>query len=189
MDAVFCVDCLEEALRTHGKPEIFNSDQGAQFTSEAFTNVLTREGMVISSDRRGRVFDNILVERLWRSVKHEDVSLKGYATMDELRVGLTEYFAFYNGERPHQSLGQQTPEVVYRTALGGGAKIVDKFAGAGGETPVPLRSTGGSPPAEARSTAQSKAKQQQTQQRQNRGSAVQLLVKSQEQLKTEAILS
>jgi putative transposase len=133
LEAEFCVDCLEDALRTHGKPEIFNSDQGAQFTSEAFTNVLTREGIVISMDGRGRVFDNIFVERLWRSVKHEDVYLKGYATMDELRVGLTEYFAFYNGERPHQSLGQQTPEVVYRTALGGGAKIVDKFSGAGGD--------------------------------------------------------
>jgi putative transposase len=158
LEARFCVDCLEEALRTHGKPEIFNSDQGAQFTSEAFTNVLTREGIVISMDGRGRVFDNLFVERLWRSVKHEDVYLKGYATMDELRVGLTEYFAFYNGERPHQSLGQQTPEVVYRTALGGGAKIVDKFSGAGGETPVPLRSTGVSPPAEARSTATATAK-------------------------------
>ncbi len=105
MDAVFCVDCLEEALRTHGKPEIFNSDQGAQFTSEAFTNVLTRAGIVISREGRGRVFDNLFVERLWRSVKHEDLSLKGTATMDELKVGLTEYFAFYNGERPYQSLG------------------------------------------------------------------------------------
>jgi putative transposase len=147
MDAVFCVDCLEEALRTHGKPEIFNSDQGAQFTREAFTNVLTGAGIGISSDGRGRVFDNLFVERLWRRVKHEDVSLKGYATMDEPRVGLAEYFAFYNSERAHQSLGQQTPEGVYRTALAGGAKIVDQFAGAGGETP-----------AEARATAQSNSK-------------------------------
>jgi putative transposase len=160
MEAVFCVDCLEDALRTHGKPEIFNSDQGSQFTSEAFTDVLTREGIVISRDGRGRVFDNIFVERLWRNVKHEDVYLKGYATMGELTVGLTEYFAFYNGERPHQSLGNQTPELVYRTAIGGGAMIVDKFGGAAGETPVPLRSTGVSPAAEARSTAtaQTKAK-------------------------------
>ena len=87
MDTIFCVDCLEDALRTHGKPEIFNSDQGAQFTSEAFTGVLKREGVTISRDGRGRVFDNLFVERLWRSVKHEDVYLKGYATMGELRVG------------------------------------------------------------------------------------------------------
>ena len=142
MEAVFCVDCLDEALRTHGKPEIFNSDQGSQFTSEGFTGVLKREGIAISMDGRGRAFDNIFVERLWRSVKHEDVYLKGYATMGELVLGLTEYFDFYNGERPHQSLGQKTPELVYRTAIGGGAVIVDKFGGAEEETPVPLRSTG-----------------------------------------------
>jgi len=142
MEAVFCVDCLDEALRTHGKPEIFNSDQGSQFTSEGFTGVLKRENIVISMDGRGRAFDNIFVERLWRSVKHEDVYLKGYATMGELVLGLTEYFDFYNGERPHQSLGQKTPELVYRTAIGGGAVIVDKFGGAEEETPVPLRSTG-----------------------------------------------
>jgi len=162
MEAVFCVDCLEDALRTHGKPEIFNSDQGAQFTSAAFTDVLKREGVVISMDGRGRAFDNIFVERLWRSVKHEDVYLKGYATMGELTVGLAEYFAFYNGERPHQSLGQKTPDVVYRTAVGGGAMILDKFGGAVEEPPVPLRSTGDSSTAEAKSkataTAKSKAK-------------------------------
>jgi len=160
MEAVFCVDCLEEALRTHGKPEIFNSDQGSQFTSEAFTGVLNREGVVISMDGRGRAFDNIFVERLWRSVKYENVYLKGYATMGELMVGLAEYFAFFNGERPHQSLGQETPDVVYRSAIGGGALIVDKFGGAVEEPPVPLRSTGGSSTAKARSqaTAQTKAK-------------------------------
>jgi len=158
MEAVFCVDCLEEAVRSHGKPEIFNSDQGAQFTSEAFTGVLKREGIAISMDGRGRAFDNIFVERLWRSVKHEDVYLKGYATMGELTIGLAEYFAFYNGERPHQSLGQQTPDVVYRTASGGGAKILDKFGGAVEESPVPLRSTGDSSTAEAKSTATATAR-------------------------------
>ncbi len=158
MEAIFCVDCLEEALRTHGKPEIFNSDQGAQFTSEAFTRVLKREEGLISMEGRGRAFDNIFVERLWRNVKHEDVYLKGYATMGELMLGLTEYFVFYNGERPHQSLGNQTPDVVYRTAIGGGALIVDKFGGAAGETPVPLRSTGVSPAAEARATTPSTTK-------------------------------
>jgi len=158
MEAVFCVDCLEDALRLNGKPEIFNSDQGAQFTSAAFTGVLQREGIVISMDGRGRAFDNIFVERLWRNVKHEDVYLKGYASMGELLVGLAEYFAFYNGERPHQSLDYLTPDVVYRTAVGGGAMIVDKFGGAVGEPSVPLRSSEGSPTAEATSKTKSKSK-------------------------------
>jgi len=149
MDAEFCVDCLEEALRRHGKPEIFNSDQGSQFTSDAFVGVLKREGVAISMDGRGRVFDNIFVERLWRTVKHEDVYLKGYATMIELTVGLAEYFSFYNGERPHQSLGQKTPDVVYKTAMGGGAMIVDKYPRAVDGPPVPLRSTGGPSTAES----------------------------------------
>ena len=90
MEAVFCVDCLEEALRTPGMPEIFNSDQGSQFTGKAFTGVLEREGVIISMDGRGRAFDNIFVERLWRSVKHEDVYLKGYDSISDLRAGLTE---------------------------------------------------------------------------------------------------
>jgi putative transposase len=127
MEAAFCVDCLEDALRHHGKPEVFNSDQGAQFTSSTFTGVLQREGSTISMDGRGRAFDNIFVERLWRNVKHEDVYLNGYATMGELLVGLTQYFAFYNGERPHQGLQYQTPNAVYASACGGGALIVDKY--------------------------------------------------------------
>ena len=127
MDASFCVDCLEDALRRHGKPEVFNSDQGSQFTSTAFTDVLKREGVTISMDGRGRALDNIFVERLWRNVKYEDVYLKGYANMAELMVGLAQYFAFYNAERPHQSLGYQTPEQVYRDGIGGGALIVDRF--------------------------------------------------------------
>lgn len=130
MDASFCVDCLEDALREYGKPEVFNSDQGAQFTSHAFTDVLKREGVAISMDGRGRALDNIFVERLWRSVKHEDVYLKGYGNMAELMVGLAQYFAFYNGERPHQSLGYQTPASVYRSGIGGGALIVDKYGSA-----------------------------------------------------------
>jgi len=178
MDTIFCINCLEESLLAHGKPEVFNSDQGSQFTSEAFTGVLKREGVVISMDGRGRAFDNIFVERLWRSVKHEDVYLKGYATMSELIVGLEEYFTFYNGERPHQSLEQRTPDVVYRTAIGGGAVIVDKFPRAVEEPPVPLRSTGGSSTTEARSEAKA-----------NRGSAVQLIVKSNVQPKLDALLS
>ena len=135
MEAVFCVECLEDALRVHGKPEIFNSDQGSQFTSEAFTNVLKREGVTISMDGRGRAFDNIFVERLWRSVKHEDVYLKGYANMEELMVGLAAYIAFYNGERPHQSLANRTPDEVFKTGTGGGALIVGKFGSVRGESP------------------------------------------------------
>jgi putative transposase len=103
MEAAFCVDCLEDALREHGKPEVFNSDQGSQFTRVAFTDVLKREAIAISMDGRGRAYDNIFVERLWRSVKHEDVYLNGYATMGELLVGLKKYFVFYNTERPHQA--------------------------------------------------------------------------------------
>jgi putative transposase len=130
MDASFCVDCLEDALREHGKPEIFNSDQGSQFTSKAFTDVLKREGVDISMDGRGRALDNIFVERLWRNVKYEDVYLKGYANMAEVMVGLAQYFAFYNAERPHQALGYETPASVYRSGVGGGALIVDKYSAA-----------------------------------------------------------
>jgi putative transposase len=157
MEAVFCVDCVEAALRTYGKPEIFNSDQGSQFTSAAFTDVLQREGVVISMDGRGRAFDNIFVERLWRSVKHEDVYLKGYATTGELLVGLAEYFAFYNGERPHQSLDYETPDVVYRMAIGGGALIVDKFPRATEGNPGE-RSATVAPTAAAKSIATAKTK-------------------------------
>ena len=127
LDSGFCVDCLEESLRVYGSPEIFNTDQGCQFTSDSFTGVLKLHGISISMDGRGRALDNIFVERLWRSVKHEDVYLKGYVTMLGLQLGLAEYFEFYNVERPHQSLGDLTPFQVYQTASGGGARIVDKF--------------------------------------------------------------
>ena len=155
MEAAFCVDCLEDALRTHGKPEIFNSDQGSQFTSSAFTGVLKREGVAISMDGRGRVFDNIFVERLWRNVKYEDVYPKGYATVGELTIGLAQYFTLYNGERPHQALGNRTPAEVYRSGVGGGALIVDKYPRAVEEPPVPLRSTDDSSTAESTSTTTS----------------------------------
>ena len=127
LEADFCVDCLEDALRIHGKPEIFNTDQGCQFTSHDFTGVLTREEIKISMDGRGRALDNIFVERLWRSVKYEDIYIKRYINMTELLLGLTEYFTFYNYERPHQSLAYETPDAVYQSAQGGGASIVDKF--------------------------------------------------------------
>ena len=127
MEASFCVDCLEEALRLHGKPEIFNSDQGSQFTSETFTDMLKAQEIAISMDGRGRALDNIFVERLWRSVKYEDIYLKGYSTLGQLFVGLTQYFAFYNNERPHQGLGNGTPGAVYASGQGGGAMIADRY--------------------------------------------------------------
>ncbi len=145
MDASFCVDCLEDAISSYGAPEIFNTDQGSQFTSEDFTKVLKREGVQISMDGRGRALDNIFVERLWRNVKYEDVYLKGYSTVPELLIGLSNYFAYYNGERPHQSLEYQTPDVVYASGHGGGASIPDHFSDARGESSVSLRYAGDSP--------------------------------------------
>ena len=127
MDAGFCVDCLEEAINHYGSPEMFNSDQGSQFTSEYFTGVLIENGITISMDGRGRALDNIFVERLWRTVKYEDVYLKKYDGIQNLLMGLTQYFLFYNEARWHQSLNYKTPNDVYQTAIGGGAKIVDKF--------------------------------------------------------------
>lgn len=139
LDSLFCIECLEQALRTFGTPEIFNSDQGCQFTSDAFTRVLKDHDITISMDGRGRALDNIFVERLWRTVKHEDVYLKGYTSMLELQQGLTEYFDFYNTQRPHQSLGYSTPRQVYGTASGGGALIVDKYRVAGNPEPAENR--------------------------------------------------
>jgi len=127
MEAEFCVACLEEALQRYGAPEIFNTDQGSQFTSEAFTGVLQAHDVRISMDGRGRALDNIFVERLWRSVKYEDIYIRGYSKVLELVIGLTAYFEFYNGRRLHQSLGYVTPDQVYLTGQGGGACIVDKY--------------------------------------------------------------
>ncbi len=138
MDASFAVDCLEDAFRRYGCPEIFNSDQGSQFTSTKFTKVLKREGCKISMDGRGRALDNVFVERLWRSVKYEDIYIKGYGGMDELTAGMTAYFTFYNGERPHQALSNLTPVEVYESGRGGGAKVVDRFGPKAVELPTSL---------------------------------------------------
>jgi putative transposase len=118
LEADFCVAALHRALAGR-KPEIFNSDQGSQFTSVGFTEVLQSAGVRISMDGRGRVFDNIMVERLWRSVKYEEVYLKDYATPREARSNLREHFVFYNEERPHQSLCYATPAEVYRGGRSG----------------------------------------------------------------------
>jgi len=112
MDMRFCVDALEEALQT-GEPEIFNTDQGAQFTSPIFTNTLINKGILVSMDGRGRALDNIFVERLWRSVKYENIYLMGYQDLFEAEDGLEQYFDFYNVERPHQSLRYQRPCEVH----------------------------------------------------------------------------
>ena len=128
LDSGFCVDSLNDALLAYGTPELFNTDQGSQFTSDAFLTALkAHESIGISMDGRGRALDNIFVERLWRSVKHEDIYLKGYATATELQLGIKNYFLFYNTERMHQSLGYSTPDKVYQAASGGGARIVDKY--------------------------------------------------------------
>ena len=117
MDSSFCVSALESAIRLYGRPNIFNTDQGAQFTSEAFTGVLKHHGIKISMDGKGRWMDNVLIERLWRSVKYENVYLYDYAYAADLRQGLKTYFAYYNSERTHQSLGSRTPNEVYHADM------------------------------------------------------------------------
>lgn len=117
MDTSFCVEALEEALGRFGKPEIFNSDRGSQFTAQAFVDVLRGAGVLISMDGKGRCIDNVFVERLWRSLKYEDVYLNVYDGVDEARGGIGKYFTFFNEVRPHQSLGYQTPDAIYRTSL------------------------------------------------------------------------
>ena len=113
LDTDFCIEALEEALQRFGAPKIFNTDQGSQFTSAAFTGVLKDHGIKISMDGKGRWVDNVFVERLWRSVKYEDVYLRAYATPTELRVGLDRYFKFYNTKRRHSALDRRTPDAVY----------------------------------------------------------------------------
>jgi len=113
MDESFCVSSLETALRLHGSPEVFNTDQGSQYTGKAFAGTLQEHCIRISMDGKGRAMDNIMVERLWRSVKYEEVYTKEYPGVTELVQGLKEYFQFYNNERPHQSLGDKTPFEVY----------------------------------------------------------------------------
>jgi putative transposase len=114
MDASFCVAVLEEALAQYGRPEIFNTDQGSQFTSADFTGVLSKAGASISMDGRGRGMDNVFIERVWRSLKYEDIYLKGYADGREAKAGIGEYFAFYNERRLHQALGYRAPMAVWR---------------------------------------------------------------------------
>lgn len=113
MDVGFCCEALEEALFFYGTPEIFNTDQGSQFTSEAFTCKLKEKGISISMTGTGRALDNVFVERLWRTVKYNNIYIKGYETIPEAQAGLEEYFEYYNGKRPHSSLENKSPDMVY----------------------------------------------------------------------------
>jgi putative transposase len=119
MDVSFCVSALEEALARFGRPEIFNTDQGSQFTSAAFTSRLMAADVKISMDGRGRWMDNVFIERLWRSLKYEDVYLKGYADGREAKAGIASWMAFYNLQRPHQALANRTPMAVWRDGTTG----------------------------------------------------------------------
>jgi putative transposase len=127
MDASFCVDCLEEALRLHGTPEVFNSarDRNSRASpSRVFSNERASQSAWMAGGARST---NIFVERLWRTIKYQDIYLNGYANMGELMLGLTAYIAFYNEDRFHQALGNDTPGNVYRAGTGGGAMILEKY--------------------------------------------------------------
>ena len=117
LGAEFCVEALEEALSRYGRPEIFNTDQGSQFTSDEFTGALKDHGITISMDGKGRCMDNIFVERLWRSLKYEEVYLNAYASVAEAKAGIGAWLGFYNEERQHQSLGYRTPRQIYDEGL------------------------------------------------------------------------
>jgi putative transposase len=117
MEATFCVETLEDALARHGRPDIFNTDQGSQFTGSAFTGMLTNHGIAISMDGKGAWRDNVFVERLWRSVKYEEVYLRAYETVGEARASIGRYLDFYNGRRPHSGLDGNTPDQAYFNSL------------------------------------------------------------------------
>ena len=117
LDSSFCVEALEEAIATYGCPEIFNTDHGSQFTAESFTDTLQLKNIAISMDGKGRWMDNVFIERLWKSVKYEDIYLKSYGSMTETRRGLSQYFKFYNEKRWHQNFDKKTPSRVYFDSL------------------------------------------------------------------------
>src|SRR5271165_226528 len=131
-DASFCAAALEEALLRFGKPRIFNTDQGSTFTAEAFAGKLAAAGVAISMDGRGRFMDNIFIERLWRSIKYEEVHLKAYADGREARAGIGSWMTFYNFRRPHQAMNNQTPMAVWRAGI-------DKIEAAARAVDMPLR--------------------------------------------------
>jgi putative transposase len=132
MDTSFCLAALDEALARYGKPKIFNTDQGSQFTSVAFTDRLEASGIAISMDGRGRFMDNIFIERLWRSIKYEEVHLKAYADGREARAGIGAWMTFYNDRRPHQAMSNRMPMAVWRAGMG-------EIAAAAATVDMPLR--------------------------------------------------
>lgn len=136
MDVSFCLSALEDALARHGKPEIFNTDQGSQFTSAAFTGALAAAGIKISMDGRGRWMDNVFIERVWRSLKHEDVYLKGYADGCEAKAGIADWMEFYNETRLHQALDYRAPMAVWRQGVAA-ATAVDMMDNADALTTSP----------------------------------------------------
>jgi putative transposase len=116
MESDFCVEALEEALERHGPPQIFNTDQGVQFSSAAFIDTLEGRGVRVSMDGKGRFLDNIFIERLWRSLKYEEIFIKAYSTVGEARTGIGAWMLFYNDQRPHQALGYLTPRAVFEAS-------------------------------------------------------------------------
>jgi len=132
MDTSFCLAALDEALARYGKPALFNTDQGAQFTSAAFTGKLEAAGVTISMDGRGRFMDNIFIERLWRSIKYEEIHLKAYADGREARAGIGSWMTLYNFRRPHQAMNNQTPMAVWHAGR-------DKIEAATRAVDMPLR--------------------------------------------------
>lgn len=126
MDTGLCLDALREALSSYGKPEYFNTDQGAQFTSEAFTKALKQHDIKISMDGKGRAIDNVFIERFWRSIKYENIYIKGYETMREAECGIADYIEFYNTERPHSWLDYETPDHTYNGLTDVKITVVDE---------------------------------------------------------------
>ena len=117
LDSAFCADAMEEAIAKYGCPDIFNTDQGSQFTAETFTNILRSNDIAISMDGKCRWMDNVFIERLWKSVKYEDIYLRSYGTIAEVRNGLAGYFKFYNEKRWHNNFDRKTPAMVYYNSL------------------------------------------------------------------------
>ncbi len=137
LDSRFCVAALKEALETYGKPDIFNTDQGAQFTANIFTDVLVQHGINISMDGKGRWIDNVFIERFWRSIKYEEVYLHAYEDLREARTGIASYIDYYNSERRHSSLDKQTPEEVYHQSMSSQQRFIPPVASQEAPTPRP----------------------------------------------------
>ncbi len=137
MDTSFCIDALHEALERYGSPEIFNTDQGTQFSSSAFTRVLEEADVRISMDSKGRWVDNVFIERFWRTIKYEEVYLRAHEDLKEARLGLSNYVGYYNGERRHSSLERRTPDEVYHSLGNGSEAFVPAVTRSGALTPRP----------------------------------------------------